>query len=205
VLQCVAVYYSVLHSVLQCAAVCCSVPQFATVCHSMLQCVAACCSVFTGLNTLHSHFLVETPLQCVAVCCSVLQRVAACCSVLQRVAVCCSALQCVAVCCSTLQSVAVCCSVVQWVLGLNPHRFQSLVKKQLNLFAVLLPLLLFFLLIFLEGRTQYLSECGPVSRLRSVSSYSKGASHLESASSYLSLSLRLSALIAAPLCVCMCV
>ena len=135
-----------------------------------------------GRNTIA---VCRSVLQCVAVCCSVLQRVAAYCSVLQYAAVCCSTLQCVA--------------------GLNTHHFHSLVKTQLNLFAVLLPLLLCFLLIFLEGRTQYLSGCGPVSRLKSASSYSKAVSHLESASSYLGLLLRLSALIVAHLCVCMCV
>ena len=57
---------------LQCVALCCSVPR----------CVAVCCSV----------------LQCVAVCCSVMQCVAAYCSVLQCVAVCYSLSQCVAVC-----------------------------------------------------------------------------------------------------------
>jgi len=74
VLQCVAVYCSVLQRI----AVCCSVLQCAAVYCSVLQCIAVCCSV----------------LQCVAVWCSVLQCVVACCSVLQCVAVCCSVLQC---------------------------------------------------------------------------------------------------------------
>jgi len=56
VLQCAAVYYSVLQRV----AACCSMlqyVQYVAVCCSMLQCVAVCCSV----------------LQCVAMCCSMLQ------------------------------------------------------------------------------------------------------------------------------------
>jgi len=39
---------------------------------------------------------------------SALQYIPACCSVLQCVAVCCSVLQCVAVCCHVLQCVAAC-------------------------------------------------------------------------------------------------
>jgi len=61
-----------------CVAVCFSVLQYAAVYCSMLQCVAVCCRV----------------LQSVAARCSVLQYVAVCCSVLQHyAAVCCSMLQ----------------------------------------------------------------------------------------------------------------
>jgi len=79
------------HCMLQCVAVWCSVVQCVAVCCSVLQCVAVCCSV----------------LQCVAVCCGVLQCVAVCCSVLQCVALCCSVLQCVAVCCSVMQHLCI--------------------------------------------------------------------------------------------------
>ena len=67
-LQCVAVWCSVLQRV----AVWCSVLQRVAACCSVVQRVAVCCSV----------------LQCGAVCCSVLQCGAVWCSVLQRVAVC---------------------------------------------------------------------------------------------------------------------
>jgi len=60
--------------VLQCVAVYCSVLQHVAVCCSMLQCVA---------DTGQMHDIE-------AVCCSVLQCVAMCCSVLRCVAVCCS-------------------------------------------------------------------------------------------------------------------
>jgi len=82
VLQCVAVYCSVLQYVLRCAAVCCIMLQCAAACRSVLRCAAVCRSG-----------------QCVAACCSMLQCVTVCCIVLQCVAVCCSVLQCVAVCC----------------------------------------------------------------------------------------------------------
>ena len=141
-LQCVAVFYSVLQcdvvqlrcpsapctgsrSVLQCVATiatCCSVLQCVAVPHPVMgarqrpaQVVAVCCSVLQGVA-----------VQSVAVCCRVLQCVAVCGSVRQCFAVCpstpCtgrfsvfSVLQCVAVCCSVLQCVAVCCSVLQCV------------------------------------------------------------------------------------------
>ena len=80
-------FVAVRSSVLQCVAVYCSVLRHITMRYSKglrhptwHSISAVCCSV----------------LQCVAVCCSVLQCVAVCCNVLQCVAVCCSVLQCVA-------------------------------------------------------------------------------------------------------------
>jgi len=114
VLQCVAVFCSVLQRVAVCrVAVCCRAAVFAlassefTVCCSVLQCVAVCCRV----------------LQCVAVCHSVLPCVIECCSVLLCVAVrylpLCwrnAALTLASsedtVCCRVLQCVIVCCGVV---------------------------------------------------------------------------------------------
>ena len=87
-LQCVAVYRSVLQRVLQCVLT--HVRRLLDItCVAVLQSVAECCRV----------------LQCVAVCCSVLQCVAVCCSMMQCDAVCVivqgyhtdSVLQCVAV------------------------------------------------------------------------------------------------------------
>ena len=75
VLQCVAVYFTVLQCVVMCRASCVSTPGLQIVQNfgSVLYCVTVCCSV----------------LQCVAVCCSVLQCVAVCCGVFQCcVAVC---------------------------------------------------------------------------------------------------------------------
>jgi len=115
------------HTVLQCVAVCCSISlhtreylmplilahDSCTLCCSVLQCVAVC-------------------EKCIAVCCSVLQCATLCCIVslytreyptsiicvhdscmlrysgLQCVVVCSNVLQCIAVCCSVLQCVAVC-------------------------------------------------------------------------------------------------
>ena len=88
VLQCVAVYCSMLQhvtaccrvlqhearkQVLQCVAVCCSVLQCVTVCCSVLQCVATWCSVL-------QHEARKQVLQCVAACCCVLLHFAMCCS-----------------------------------------------------------------------------------------------------------------------------
>jgi hypothetical protein len=110
------------HSVLQCAAVCCSVLQCVAVRCSVLQCAAVCCSVLQWWDSKGQ----SEGTQCVTVlrfvekvCCSVLQCAAVCCSdetpngrseCTQCVAVCCSVLQCIAVRCSVLQCVAVCCS-----------------------------------------------------------------------------------------------
>jgi len=93
----------VCYSVLQCVAVYCSV----------LQCVA-----FLSLVTLSGNSQFTSPFhkslsplervssRCVAVC-------SVCCSVFQCVTVCCSVLQCSVVCCSGLQCVAVCVSQAQ--------------------------------------------------------------------------------------------
>jgi len=77
---------------------------------SVLQRVAACCSV------LQCGIRMPSPTTIVLVMCSVLRHVVACCSVLERgirmpfpttiVLVMCTVLQCVAVCCSVLQCVA---------------------------------------------------------------------------------------------------
>ena len=67
-LQCVAVF----HSVLQC------------VVHSVLQCAAVRCSALLTFSEISSMTLWKTSLH---VCCSVLQYAAVCCSVLQCVAV----------------------------------------------------------------------------------------------------------------------
>jgi len=90
-----------LQCVLQCIAVYCSVMQSwqrrgNCDCVGGIVCCSVCCTV----------------LQCFAVYCSVMQSVTLCCAVLQCVAVRCDVLQCVAVCCNVLQCVAVCCSVV---------------------------------------------------------------------------------------------
>jgi len=94
VFSCISVFFFMCCSVLQCVAVCCSVPL----------CLLQCFCLF--LNTRCSV------LQCVLVCFSVLLCVAVCCSVLLCAAVCCCVLQCVAVCCNVLLCVAVCCSVL---------------------------------------------------------------------------------------------
>ena len=94
-------------SVLQCAAVCCSVLQCWAVYYSVLLCVAVCCSVLQSVAVFYSV------LQRAAVCCSVPHCVAVCCIVLQClqcVAVCRSVLE---VCCSVLECAAVCCIVEQ--------------------------------------------------------------------------------------------
>jgi len=92
-MQCVAVWYSVLH------------------CVTVLQCVAVCrkydsilCETYVWLHDTYSYVL-----QSVAGCCRVLQDAALCCSVLCCVAVCCSLLQCVALCRNVLQ-----CSVTSF-------------------------------------------------------------------------------------------
>jgi len=80
--------------VLQCVAVCCSVPSSLEVFLPM--CVAECCSVLQCALILGSLRLdVCCVLQCVAFCCSVLQCALICGGVLPDV--CCSVLQCVAV------------------------------------------------------------------------------------------------------------
>jgi len=79
--------------VLQCVAVWCSVVQCVAVCYSVVQCVAV----------LEVPCLVHCLAQLLSVCVSRLS-----CSVVQCVAVCCSIVQCVAVCCSALQCVAEC-------------------------------------------------------------------------------------------------
>ena len=84
--------------------------QRVAVCYSVLQCAAVCCSLFLVFSSaLQRHQSTESRL------CSALQCVAVRCSALQGVAVWCSVLQCVAVCCSVLQRVTVCCSVLQCV------------------------------------------------------------------------------------------
>ena len=88
---------------LQCVAVYCSVLQCVAVCYRVLQCVAVCCSV------LQYVAVYRLELQRVATHCSMLQY--ACCSVLQYLTVSFSVLQYFAVCYSMLQYVAVCCSV----------------------------------------------------------------------------------------------
>ena len=91
-------------SVLQCVAVWCSV----------LQGVAASCRLCLerSLTSSSSFRKSQGKVLCVAVCCSLLQFVAVCCSALQRVA---DVLQCDAACCNVLQYVAlhlVCCSAL---------------------------------------------------------------------------------------------
>ena len=81
-------------SVMQCAAVCCSVLQ----CERGMSHMNESCRCHIWMS--HVDVAYEWVMECVAVCCSVLQRVAVCYSVLQCAAVCCSVLQCVAVCCS---------------------------------------------------------------------------------------------------------
>jgi len=115
---------------------------------TVLQCAAVCCSV---LQRVVVELLLETQtvprrivLQCAAVCCSVFQCVAVCCSVLQRVdtnypwfhgqlffpwarasvfpaSLYCNWMQCVSVCCSVrlLQCVAVCCRVLRPAVALG--------------------------------------------------------------------------------------
>ena len=94
-LQCVAVYYSMV----QCLAVCCS----------MLQCVAVCCSVLQHMRRATCGLQVLSLLQCVAVCCSMLQCVAMCSSVLQKMRRAACGLQVLLL----LQHVAVCCSLLR--------------------------------------------------------------------------------------------
>jgi len=135
-MQFVAVMYC---SVLQCAAVCCSVVHTSTFnealisakterpialltatlrCSLLQSCVALCFSHVSpcfSVLCMCVHLTSCSVLQCVAVCCSVLQCVAVCCGALH-----CIVLQCVAVRCSVLQCVAVrcialCCSVWQCV------------------------------------------------------------------------------------------
>jgi len=116
-------------SVLQCVAVFCSVLRYVAAC----QCVAVC---HPGSEY---HSLVQLEIRYVAVCCGVLKYVEVCCSVSTRVAVpfvgatwhqvCCSVLQYVAVRCSVLQCVAVCCSTLQCVaVCLLESEYHSLVQ-----------------------------------------------------------------------------
>jgi len=135
VLQCVAVYCSVLHcdllllakllhngrSVLQCVADCvavsCSV-SMGEVCGSalqiVLQCVAVCCSVLHCDLLLLAELLHNgrSVLQCVA------DRVAACCSVLQCIELCCIATCFFSLNCATVGRILceVCCSVLKITL-----------------------------------------------------------------------------------------
>jgi len=109
-------------SVLQCAAVCCSVwpglckdkqtrPHTATYC-STLQHTATRYIRHARLIHIHTTTNPQEACQDKATGRSIV-RCTMCCSVLQCVAVCCSVLQCVAVWCSVLQCLAVCCSVLQ--------------------------------------------------------------------------------------------
>jgi len=118
-LQCVAMWCSVL----QYGAVCCSV------CCSVLQCVAVCCNIFdkseSARQVRHGSWLwcsvvqcvLQCVLPCVAVCCSVLQRVATYLTNLQVPGRCDTVHDCVAVWCRVLPCVAVCCCVL-WCVAL---------------------------------------------------------------------------------------
>ena len=113
-------------NVLQCVAVFCSVLQRDAVCCSGLQCAAALTNImraFTQCNVLQYN-----ELQCVAVCCSVQQCVPSCCNMLQHsqtlyvfahCVMCCSMFQYVVVCCSVWQCVAVCCSTHKHIASLH--------------------------------------------------------------------------------------
>ena len=104
---CITVYCSVLQSVLQYGAACCS--EFVDVCPLLIsrlqiRCVAGCCSML--------QCVLQNVAVCFAVCCSVLQRKGRCVSLSILTTsgeVCCSVFQCVsqyvAVC------VALCCSL----------------------------------------------------------------------------------------------
>jgi len=94
---------------IRCFAMCCSVLQCVALWYSVLQCVTVCCRVLKSVAEFCSL------LHCVALCCSVLQCVAVCYSVLKGVAVCCRVLLCAGLCYSVLQRVAVCYSVLQCV------------------------------------------------------------------------------------------
>jgi len=82
VLQCVAVWCTLIVFVLQCVTACCGVSQCVAkvaVCFSGLQCVAICCSKYRGdvarvartLDQGHPFVAVRNVLQCVAWYCSV--------------------------------------------------------------------------------------------------------------------------------------
>jgi len=170
VLQCVAVYCSVL----QYGAACCIVylralcstgifppmmsllnpwmrmydyirllHRVAVCCSVTSQCVAVCCGVLQCVAVCCSM------LQCVAVCCSALQRVAACCSVLQRVAACCSVLQRVATCCNVLQRNATCCTWTRSCLWTRSAEFGTKWTKRLSLNVCLQVLCLILLNVYI--------------------------------------------------------
>jgi len=113
----VTLAHAVCYSMLQCVAVYCSVLQYLAVCCSMLQCVAVSCSVlqYVAVGCSMMQWVAVSVLYYVAECCRVGWRGRATLAhaVLQRVEVCCS--QCVAPCCS--QCVAVPCSVLQLQIG----------------------------------------------------------------------------------------
>jgi len=89
--------------------VCCSVLQCVAVYYSVLQCVNDVKITSIDTMTWRPPELYRSVLQCVAVCCSVMQCVAVCGSGMQCVAVCGSVMQCVAVCGSIMQCVAAVC------------------------------------------------------------------------------------------------
>jgi len=119
-LQCVAVYCSVLQGVCASSTIVMPFAVYTAVRTYTLQCVAECCNMFVGcvcvaLTIVMPHasytdvytYMLQCVvyihlLQCVAVCCNVLQCVVRCVCASSTVAVCCSVLQCVAVCCSAL-------------------------------------------------------------------------------------------------------
>ena len=124
-MQCGAVFTSVVHcaSVLQCLAVCCSVPALQCValclCRSVLQCacVVVCCNVLqcrlqprTELLFRHTcdmtHSRATNTLQHIATHCNTLQHVATHCNTLHHIATHCNTLQHTATRCLTLQQVS---------------------------------------------------------------------------------------------------
>jgi len=132
-LQCVAVY----HSVLQGVAVCCSVLWTSHKCNtgrlmtwvptspscSVLLCVTVycsllgCCSELWTSNTWNAaHFMTQ-------------RTTFSSCSVLQCVAIWCSVMQCLILCCSVLQYATVCCSVSPYVVVIEHEKHGAFMTR----------------------------------------------------------------------------
>ena len=125
--------------VLQCVAVWCSV----------VQCGAVCCSVLLsmGLGTYIYVYIAVNGLTFENVCLLLwgltfglgiyIYYIYVCCSVLQCAAVCCSVLQCAAVFCSVLQCVAVCCSMLLFI-GLGIYIYVYITSNELTFWECVL-------------------------------------------------------------------
>ena len=117
--------------------------RFCSVC-SVLQCAAVCCSVWHQWGCQYK-FSKHKLLQCVVVRCSVLQCVASIRMPVKKFQnqKCYSMLQCAAACCSSLQCVALCCSVLcRWgcsVKSQKSARYEYQTATQYNALHYIAP------------------------------------------------------------------